>query len=65
MEEKIITPQDIIKEEGITEESVKELADNVGMELSDEELDKEAIKATIMDALVYKELINPEQEFLN
>lgn len=29
------------------------------------ELDKEAIKATIMDALVYKELINPEQEFLN
>lgn len=29
------------------------------------ELDKEAIKATIMDALVYKELINPEEEFLN
>lgn len=29
------------------------------------ELDKEAIKATIMDALVYKKLINPEQEFLN
>ena len=40
MEEKIITPQDIIKEEGITEESIKELADNVGMELSDNELDE-------------------------
>ncbi len=32
-------------------------------ELSD--LDKEAIKATIMDALVYKGNINPEEEFLN
>lgn len=29
------------------------------------ELDKEAIKATIMDALVYKGLINPDEEFLN
>lgn len=29
------------------------------------ELDKETIKATIMDALVYKGLINPEEEFLN
>lgn len=29
------------------------------------ELDIEAIKATIMDALVYKGLINPEEEFLN
>lgn len=28
-------------------------------------LDIEAIKATIMDALVYKGLINPEEEFLN
>ncbi len=29
------------------------------------ELDKEAIKATIMDALVYKGYIKPEEEFLN
>lgn len=29
------------------------------------ELDIEAIKATIMDALVYKGIINPEEEFLN
>ena len=29
------------------------------------ELDKEAIKATIMDALVYKKLINPEKESLD
>lgn len=28
-------------------------------------LDKEAIKATIMDVLVYKNIINPEQEYLN
>ena len=28
-------------------------------------LDKEAICATIMDALVYKRLINPEKEFIN
>ncbi len=32
-------------------------------ELTD--LDKEAIKATIMDSLVYHKLINPETEFLN
>lgn len=30
-----------------------------------EALEKQAICATIMDALVYKELINPEKEFLN
>lgn len=29
------------------------------------ELDTEAIQATIMDALVYKKLINPEKEFLS
>lgn len=29
------------------------------------ELDKQAICATIMDALVYKKLIDPEKEFLN
>lgn len=29
------------------------------------ELDKEAIQATIMDALVYKNLINPEKESLD
>ena len=40
MEEKVIAPQDIIKDEGITEDSIKEIADNVGMELSDEELEK-------------------------
>ena len=28
-------------------------------------LDIEAIKATIMDSLVYKGLINPEEEYLN
>ena len=39
MEEKIITPQEIINE-GITEDSIKELADNIGMELSNEELEQ-------------------------
>ena len=39
MEEKITTPQEIIKD-GISNDSVKELADNIGMELSDDELDE-------------------------
>ena len=62
MEEKVTTPQDIIKE-GINNDSVKELADNIGMELSDSELDEiteELSKIKSEDGELMKKIIESE-----
>ena len=62
MEEKMTTPQDIIKE-GINNDSVKELADNIGMELSDAELDEiteELSKVKSEDGELMKKIIESD-----